>query len=101
MHDLSLEDQFAVESKKCVITLPQCSYLCQHLIMPKRPSRATQNQHKSCGHALTSNENMKEIEEREEKEKLVLMEKEEKKRVCLEKMSRKRDIRVNLVKNQW
>ena len=74
-----------MESKKCVITLPQCSYLCQHLIMPKRPSRATQNQPKSCGHALTSNENMKEIEEREEKEKLVLMEKEERRGFALKK----------------
>ena len=71
LHDLSLEDQFAAESNKCVIPLPQSSRLRQYLITPKPPSTAIRNRSKSCGR---SSKNMKDIEEREEKKRLLLME---------------------------
>ena len=61
------------------------SCLHQHLVTPKPPSRAESMRPKSCGRVLTSRENVKELEEKEQKKKALLIQKEERQRLRLEK----------------
>ena len=87
LHDMSL-DQSADESK-CLMPFPRASCLRQHLVTPKPPSRAISKRPKSCGRVLTSRENVKELEEKEQKKKALLIQNEERQRLRLEKKLQK------------
>ena len=75
-------DQSTDDSKP----FPQVSGLQQHLVTPMLPSVPKP---KSCGRVLTSSENIKAMEAKEEKKKALLCEKEEKQNFCLARKQQK------------
>lgn len=87
IHDMSLDQ--SDEKGMCLMPFPRESYLRQHLVTPKPPARAISTKSKFCGRVLTSSENIRLLEEKEQRKKVLLKEKEERQRLRLEKKQQK------------
>ena len=77
--DLSFD--YTADESKCSMPLRKATSLSDFLVTPTPPSRLVTKRPKSCGRVLTSNENIRQLEEKEEKKRTALKEKGEQRKL--------------------
>ena len=82
---LSHDDSSSPNQSICVMPIKRATSFSQLLVVPKHPSKVSSDKQICTGRVLTSIENIKLLEEKEERKRLVQQEKDEKKRLREEK----------------
>ena len=77
--DLSFD--YTADESKCSMPLRKATSLSDFLVTPTPPSRLITKRPKSCGRVLTSSENIRQLEEKEEKKRTALKEKGERRKL--------------------
>ena len=77
--DLSFD--YTADQSKCSMPLRKATSLSDFLVTPTPPSRLVTKRPKSCGRVLTSSENIRQLEEKEEKKRTALKEKGERRKL--------------------